>query len=299
MTTDEPSVSFVVPSVLLFAGIYLGGDVGAGAEGDYKSHYEIVPHGLLKRLVPKRQYDSDKDSFVRWLDSSRKAWATIHDALAKLPPVVKYDEETWEWTVGKDYWDHRASDATYKLDMVTDPSRCGAVCQPGSEEKMLDLLVECANDLESFMDEDPVGPSPNIVKNAGIAYSKMIQGKFPEKAKAKFAGSGYPFLPKTRQKMHEAGKFGDWSEHASYRTMHLWRRFLNMKGSKQDPSYDGVKRIVEYLESTDRGETTPSEGAAAVATAPPPPKAEKKKKKRKKKKKKKKKGEEGEEEGKK
>ena len=58
------------------------------------------------------------------------AWNSIHDALEALPPVDKYDEETWEWTVGKDYWDHRASSAAYKLEMVTDAQgKCGPVCE--------------------------------------------------------------------------------------------------------------------------------------------------------------------------
>ena len=120
-----------------------------------------------------------------------------------------------------------------------------------------------------------------MVKNAGIAYSKMIQGAYPEDVKDALKGKGYPFLESVRQKLHDQNKFGDWSEHASYRTLNLWRRFVDMKGSERDPSYEGVKRIVEYLEKTDQGKITPSEAAAKAANAPPVKKKKKKKKKKK------------------
>jgi hypothetical protein len=267
----------------------LGGEVGAGAEGGYKEYYEDIPHGLLKRIVP-RGHGPD---FSSWLKSSKGAWEDVHSALSTLPPQDKYNEETWEWTVGKDYWDHRALSAAYKLEMVTDPKKCGSVCE--SKEKELQLLIQCANDLEESMDEDPVGPSPNVVKNAGIAYSKMVQGQFPKEIKDQLQGPGYPFLPSTRKKLFEQGYTGDWSEHASYRTLNLWRRFVDMDGSKRDPSYESVKRIVEYLEATDKGTIKPSEAAKqatdshARAELGKQDKVESKKKKKKKKKRKKRK----------
>jgi len=105
-----------------------------------------------------------------------------------------------------------------------------------------------------------------MVKNAGIAYSKMVQGKFPEAVKNKYSGPGYPFLQSTRDIMLKQQKYGDWSEHASYRTLNLWSRFVNMKGSEQDPSYESVKNIVKYLEQTDKGGNPSKAAAAATAT---------------------------------
>ena len=249
------------------AGIYIGGEVGAGAEGGYRDHYEDIPYGLLKRIVPKHRPFNALE-YSTWIEGSNHAWKQIHDALPVLPSVKKYNEETWEWTVGKDYWDHRATSAAYKLEMVTNPKLCGPVCGTSDEakERELKLLVEAANSLEEFILYDPVGPSPAMVKNAGIAYSKMVQGKFPEDVKNKYLGSGYPFLQSTRDIMLKQQKYGDWSEHASYRTLNLWSRFVNMKGSEQDPSYESVKNIVKFLEKTDKGTMNPSKAAAAATS---------------------------------
>jgi hypothetical protein len=269
-------------------GIYIGGEVGAGAEGGYRDHYEDIPYGLLKRIVPKnRPYN--KLEYSKWIEGSNHAWKQIHTALPALPSVEKYNEETWEWTVGKDYWDHRATSAAYKLEMVSSPKNCGPVCGESVEakERELHLLIEAANSLEEFILKDPVGPSPAMVKNAGIAYSKMIQGKFPEKVKNKLQGTGYPFLESTRALMFEQKKYGDWSEHASYRTLNLWSKFINMEGSEKDPSYENVKRIVEYLKQTDKGKPKDSPTVAATPEKKKMKKKKKKKKKRKSKKKKK------------
>ena len=107
-------------------GIYLGGDVASGAEGGYREHYDSIPFGMVSRLVRKtnanKQAALSADSvhkFENWLNASDRAWATVHAALPSLPSVEKYDEETWEWTVGKDYWDHRRDTASYKLYLVT------------------------------------------------------------------------------------------------------------------------------------------------------------------------------------
>jgi hypothetical protein len=82
---------------------------------------------LLKRIVPKHRPFNPLE-YSTWIEGSNHAWKQIHDALPVLPSVKKYNEETWEWTVGKDYWDHRATSAAYKLEMVTNPKLCGPVC---------------------------------------------------------------------------------------------------------------------------------------------------------------------------
>ena len=235
--------------------------------------------------------------FSNWLEARKSAWGAVDAALVNMPPLDMYNEETWEWTVGKDYWDNRALDAAYMLDMVTNPDTCGPdVCNPDDRTRELDCLIESANSLEAVFESDPVGkPSPAMVKNAGIAYSKMVQGKFDAQITSKFLGAGYPFLNSTRDALFREGHNGDWSEHASYRTLHHWRRFVNMPGAASDPSYASVKKIVEYLEATDRkvkakrvggrgDESAASETGERSASQKTKPKKKKSKKKKKKKK---------------
>ena len=129
---------------------------------------------------------------------------------------------------------------------------CGEViCNPADRSRELKALIAAANTLEDCIKNDPVGPSPATVKNAGIAYSKLVQGKFPPKITDPLTGKGYPFHVRIKVEMVQEGHLGDWSEHASYLTLKHWKRFISMPGADKDPSYDSVKQIVTYLAQTD------------------------------------------------
>ena len=223
-------------------GIYLGGHVGEGAEGDYKNFYESIPHGLLSKLVPRGSHVDLRT----WLADSDAAWAKIHRRLPKLPSTEKYDQETWEWTVGKDYWDHRATTATYLLDRITSEGECGPPC--ANQTFLLSSLVRCANELEDVIENDPAGAPSNVWKNLGISYSRVVQGKFPANVVRAVAGDGkYPYRSSLRKRMVELGKRDDWMEHASQRTLESWRTFVNMPGAESDSSFATIKSIVDYL----------------------------------------------------
>lgn len=92
-----------------------------GAGGGYRDFYESIPFGLVSRIVPKEKSKLPSvHKFENWLEASDHAWKAVHSALPSLPSIEKYDEETWEWTVGKDYWDHRRDTAAYKVSYGSD-----------------------------------------------------------------------------------------------------------------------------------------------------------------------------------
>jgi hypothetical protein len=80
--------------------IYLGGKLSY-PEQHLEYFYELVPIGLVRRFVPKDKLDNSS-VFGEKLSLS---WRTVVTALPRLPDVKKYPEETWEWTIGRDFKD--------------------------------------------------------------------------------------------------------------------------------------------------------------------------------------------------
>ena len=256
-------------------GIYLGGE--PSDPDDYKSLYEKVPHGLLSRLHPRSRGPVDIDS---WLRESRHAWDHVHANLPKLPDLEKYSEETWEWTVARDYWDHRIEHATFMLDMITSP-----VCEKqrvcvGS--RTLLLLSEAANILEECVSRDTLNATAATWKNLGIAYSRIVQTKndLPPNH------DGYPFTSALHEHMVERGeKEGDWRGHAAIRTLDTWSQFIAMPAAKKDPGYGAILGVVEHLRgassSSSSSSPSSSSGAAPSKTRRKANRSKKKKKKKK------------------
>lgn len=103
--------------------IYLGGKLSYN-DPQLNAHYELVPEGMVSRFVPVKstlsmskkaitnadtvpplQYDDITPAmYVRILHHS---WDKVNITLSpvSLPDPVQYPEETWEWTIGRDYRD--------------------------------------------------------------------------------------------------------------------------------------------------------------------------------------------------
>jgi hypothetical protein len=233
-------------------GIYLGGKVGFNEEGSLKQHYEEVPYGMLVRF---RKLDrtpplTAKQAFVM----NANVWKVINKALPSMPNLTKYTEETWESTVHIDYWDHVGDTATYVLDMIADSSCKESICTSSEENVM--ALAHVATQLELFVkSKNPDHVTASVYKNLGIAYSRIVQSKQRLPASAP-----YPF-PAFLYKMYEGRPGGDdYKNHASYRTLDTWSKFLSMDGAKSDPAYPTIKNVVEYLSGVNQ---------ASLGNAPP------------------------------
>jgi hypothetical protein len=76
-----------------------------------KAHYETEPLGLVKKFVPLTKL-VNATVYSKTVFSS---WEKVIKSLPVLPDVKKYPEETWEWTIGRDFKDRvqgKASNAS-------------------------------------------------------------------------------------------------------------------------------------------------------------------------------------------
>lgn len=80
-------------------GIYIGGSLGL-PDHTHDEVFEWKAHGFLHRLEPKNQ----PSDFKTWLRRARAALKARKRELPTMPPLWKYSNETWEWTISQDYW---------------------------------------------------------------------------------------------------------------------------------------------------------------------------------------------------
>jgi hypothetical protein len=96
--------------------IYLGGKLSF-SDPHVDHFYELVPVGLVRRFVPKSQVDNGSI----YAGTVARSWAQVTQELPRLPDVRKYPEETWEWTIGRDFKDRVAGENTVVRSREGDP----------------------------------------------------------------------------------------------------------------------------------------------------------------------------------
>lgn len=57
---------------------------------------------------------------MAWVAESNRAWATVKQQLPQLPPPTKYSNETWEYTIARDYWKQVAERGTMLIALGTE-----------------------------------------------------------------------------------------------------------------------------------------------------------------------------------
>ncbi|RYH19587.1 DUF2723 domain-containing protein [archaeon] len=143
--------------------IYLGGKLSYPDEM-LTTEYEVMPVGLVSKFVPMASSPSGS-SYMKQVHSS---WSSVTKALPALPSDIKYPEETWEWTIGRDYKDRVGDTASYYLDV--------AIKTAGRDAK---ALVDAVYWLEtSLYLEGGLANSPSgLLKNAGLGHVHLVQNK--------------------------------------------------------------------------------------------------------------------------
>jgi len=215
----------------------------------YRRDYDEVPHGLVRHIV--RKSNGNKASAERFRRASRKAWSIVasRHGTRGLPNRLKYGTDTWEWTVGREFYDHLIERAAHLLDIAVkaDGSERGnGDTGRGSEavQPLLRSLAEAAAWLElaSANDEEgKEGSRPAIKKNLGLAYMHMVRNKehgvnisLP-KLVAVFSDAGMSELIKPVREIwwNDDGKEGDWKTWASLRWSEAWKEFLELDGENE------------------------------------------------------------------
>ena len=90
--------------------IYLGGKVNY-PDPELDSRYSFIPAGLVSKIVPNAA-SPNGTVYNRW---NQVNWVHVIRHLEMLPDMRKYPEETWEWTINRDFRDRVMGECRYLL----------------------------------------------------------------------------------------------------------------------------------------------------------------------------------------
>ena len=93
--------------------------------------------------------------------------------IAGLPPADRYNKETWEATIKRDYFDHMAESAAYLLDEAIKWKEESGDKPP---QACVKYLAEAAWWLEVTVQHD-LEHKPHVLKNLGLVYLHMVRVK--------------------------------------------------------------------------------------------------------------------------
>lgn len=253
-------------------GIYIGGYLNYNDE-IYKTEFEEVPFGMVRRITPKEKTTNQSTKF-KYLEeyhiSSQNTWKRILEFLhiQNLPETSKkYSQETWEWTVKREFYDHLVHCANYILDLSVsileeESSESDSAIEIGF---LLKTLVESAAWLELATSLDMNGYSnqnPSLYKNLGIAYLHMVRMKFgdhrerPLPVLENIFNITYDYddeefnplwLSGQESELYWNSRKQNWKIWASSMWQKSWKTFLyDVQESKNDHSYEQIEAI--YLQ---------------------------------------------------
>jgi hypothetical protein len=221
--------------------IYLGGKVGhddpALAQG-----FDNVPTGLVSRFVPM-QSGPNGTIYQQYVAGN---WQYVLKNIRELPDVAKYSEETWEWTIGRDFKDRIVDTAAYFLE---------AAIRVETVDNM--PLINAVYWLESALLLENMGgnePSSSLYKNAGLGHLHLVQNlKLDESQPLPLDGDwfnsaqaiGWP----TGQKLDAVPDF-DWKKWSADKFMEHWGKFLSQPDAKMDHQYDTIKGMYDQVSAS-------------------------------------------------
>ena len=128
-------------------------------EDSYSRQYEEVPHGIVRRIIKTEVItDNTAESYRR---ESQHIWQIIAKEHSEgLPALSRYRNDTWEWTIRREFFDHFTARASYLLDL--------AISRDKSTSRKLKSIVEACAWLEvTRMNDEMSNMSPGLWKNLG------------------------------------------------------------------------------------------------------------------------------------
>lgn len=239
--------------------IFLGGNLNY-QDNYYQLEYMEVPHGMTRQLRKRNRVLQIQDFYLQ----SLQAWKIIARYHANdLPNEEKYPQETWEWTVKREFYDHLVFRANHLLDMAVlldNSSKNGDEIVTNSTT--LDSIVDAAAWLElALAKDDMTSRSHSVKKNLGIAYLHMVRNKeahginHPPLLRnifgtnfTKIGSNPHPLWRKTKAWREK----DPWKTWASGKWSKAWRDFLKMEGAKDDPGYEQIKSIYDQVMASAR-----------------------------------------------
>jgi hypothetical protein len=199
---------------------------------------EMTPEAA-KLFGPKQVNELDRGiAFLgvdKWISRTLRAWQLAHREMTSFPSAAQFSDETWEWTLAKDWSTHMSEDGANLLTIAIERDDLSMMAYAA-------FLLERATDLTEFENV-----APSLLKNLGLAYVKMVQSKQKE-----FVPS--PLFPPPVDG-HLRGLFGDqwrgkdapWRNVAAVRAYETWTRFVATDGADKDSSYHQVVAVLSAL----------------------------------------------------
>ena len=257
--------------------IFIGGYISY-PDNNYKTHYDEVPHGIVRKIVKRHSPYDVKNTMEDFRKKSGLIWNIIAKEHATgLPDPILHGKDTWEWTVRREFFDHFVSRATYLLDQAVNEGNNHEEKTYYLERKkqvdtpVLTSLVEAIYWLEiARINDDLVSESPSLWKNLGLGYMHMVRNKegvgigeekasnlptikdlFSKTKNAKLTRSidniWWKKKEKTKDMQAVVDKDDNWKGWASTRWQNTWETFLEMEEAKSDPSYTTIKNMYESV----------------------------------------------------
>ena len=234
--------------------IFIGGRLNF-PETLYDKYFIEIPHGMMRQI---RRGDDDLNLNEYYLQSL-KAWKIVAKYNAnQLPSASRYPQETWEWTVQREFFDHLVSRATHLLDLALSLEK-KSFSKSESQKNLttLDAVVEAIAWLELVLGKDKSSlQNPSLKKNLGLAYMHVVRNK-EEHGKnnppllrnifgsnfTKIGTKTHPLWRKTKQwKENE-----HWKTWASSKWKDSWSDFLEMEEAMRDPDYKKIRQIYDQV----------------------------------------------------
>jgi hypothetical protein len=190
--------------------------------------YSYVPIGLVSQFVPI----SVNQNGTKYRYDVFNSWNVVSNVLSELPDVDKYTEETWEWTIGRDFKDRVIDTAAYFLESAIAVSSVDPI-----------PLIEAAYWLETAILLEKNNPSTILLKNAGLAHVHLVQNKLIDSLNL---NGGYP-MPMSD--IFQTIELLNWPISKDSKTWSadrfaaLWGLFLTREDAISDHQYATIKKM--------------------------------------------------------
>ena len=156
---------------------FLGGRLSF-KDHDFEQHYELQPTGLAAEFKMLNRLPNA----TTYMKSNAIHWKKVMNILPELPSVIKYPEETWEWTIGRDFKDRVAEAGASLLELAiahVDKDIQPLISAVYFLESAIQMELRSAaeaniTDLDIGNNGQPVLPTA-LLKNAGLGQVYLMK----------------------------------------------------------------------------------------------------------------------------
>ena len=254
---DVGNVTFTMSSFMKAndrsSSIYISGRL-SHSDPEFERLYDTMPVGLTSAIVDRGTRVTSR----AYRNRAFEAWQTVLSTLQSLPPEDQYPEETWEWTICRDFKDRVAETAAYLLEVAI-----------ADQEEDPMVLLDAMYWMEASVALERLGGGKvpwNVAKNAGLAHFNLAKNRGLDVALARAAGlegDKGALLPPPPDIFGLASTIqwpGDdktrrhWREWSASRFISHWTLFVDdPEAQRSSPEYDTIRKMLVQLKGGAKG----------------------------------------------